>query len=160
MQNKLKTIRKIICVIFCVLILITAFDYFICLKFRFDYTKNRDKQITKLYPPIPYIKSYMSQYGIYTLNKEKNSPGFFKDFNIKYNWAYQDKKPIIIFGCSFAYGAMLNEEQKIHTKLSKLLKRNIYNFGQCGAGIQFMYSLLNTEDFFKQIKGYYIHIYS
>lgn len=44
---------------------------------------------------------------------------------------------IIIFGCSYAYGHMLQENQTFHYKLSQHLKRPVYNYAYPGESTQF-----------------------
>ncbi len=46
------------------------------------------------------------------------------------------KQPIIIFGCSYAYGEFLDDEDTISAKLSKLSKRPVYNYAIKGKGLQ------------------------
>jgi len=71
------------------------------------------------------------------------------------------KKPIIIFGCSIAWGARLQENQTFHYKLSKLTYRSVYNRSICGMGIQHMLYQLKREDFYKDIPEpeYIIYVY-
>ena len=65
-----------------------------------------------------------------------------------------NKKPIVIFGCSFALGQYLNFNQNFGFKLSKVLKRPVFNRAISGAGISHMY--YQTSDnfadvFYKQV---------
>ena len=48
------------------------------------------------------------------------------------------KKPIAVFGCSYAYGYRLNNEQTLSYKLSQLSRRPVYNRAYPGWGIQHM----------------------
>lgn len=49
-----------------------------------------------------------------------------------------DKKPIMLFGCSFAYGYSLGDNQTFAYKLSKLTNRSVYNYSDNNLGIQYM----------------------
>ena len=42
------------------------------------------------------------------------------------------KAPIVIFGCSYAYGHGLKREETLSYKLSNLTQRPVYNFARCG----------------------------
>ncbi len=55
------------------------------------------------------------------------------------------KKPIIIFGCSVAYGEYLKNEETFSYMLSKLTKRPVYNFAFSGFGLQHMLFQLQNE---------------
>ena len=52
---------------------------------------------------------------------------------------YKNKTPIVVFGCSFAYGQYLNFNQTFSYKLAHILKRPVYNRAISGGGFQFMY---------------------
>lgn len=72
---------------------------------------------------------------------------FRKPIGTEYN-----KKPILIFGCSYAYGLDLKDNETFSYKLSKYTKRPVYNRGICGGSIQ--HSILQAQDdtFYKEIK--------
>ena len=63
---------------------------------------------------------------------------------------YKDK-PIILFGCSFAWGARLHENQTFHYKLSQLTKRPVYNRAISGWGVQHMLYQLKRNDFYEEM---------
>ena len=71
------------------------------------------------------------------------------------------KKPIIIFGCSFAYGRELKDNQTFSYKLGEYTKRPIYNRAKSGWGVQHMYYQLTNEDFYKIVPKpeYIIYVY-
>ncbi len=72
------------------------------------------------------------------------------------------KQPIILFGCSFAYGSQLEWEQTFAYKLSKKTKRNIYNRSIGACGIQHMYYMLLHSDFYETLPKnpeYIIYVY-
>ncbi len=47
--------------------------------------------------------------------------------------------PLVIFGCSFAYGSYLDVNQTLGYKLSEILKRPVYNRALPGNGLQGMF---------------------
>ena len=56
------------------------------------------------------------------------------------------KPPIILCGCSFAYGYNLEDEDTFAYKLANSTKRSVYNFAELGMGPQIMlYELSNTN---------------
>ncbi len=57
------------------------------------------------------------------------------------------KSPVILFGCSFTFGAGLNDNETFSYKLSKYTGRNVYNRGLSGYGVQHMLYMLNDSDY-------------
>lgn len=64
---------------------------------------------------------------------------------------YKDKKPIVIFGCSFAYGAGLVQEHTFYYLLSNQLKRMVLNRAFLGWGPQNMLYQLKNNEFYLPI---------
>lgn len=56
------------------------------------------------------------------------------------------KKPILIYGCSFAYGENLSEEETIGYLLSEKTKRPVYNFSAPARGFQHTLFLLENDE--------------
>ena len=81
------------------------------------------------------------EYFFYLLNREKRKPE-----GVEIN-----KKPIVLFGCSFTYGSALHDNQTFSHKLYELTKRPIYNQAIPSLGIQHMYVQLCDENFYKSI---------
>ncbi len=52
---------------------------------------------------------------------------------------YKDKLPVIVFGCSYAFGQYLNSNQTFSYKLSEQLQRPVHNRGITGGSFQHMY---------------------
>lgn len=72
------------------------------------------------------------------------------------------KRPIIVYGCSYAYGDFLNTKQTFGYKLSTLTSRPVYNFAGSGWGLQHMYfQLENNNNIYKQITNpqYAVYIF-
>lgn len=61
------------------------------------------------------------------------------------------KEPIILFGCSFAYGEYLNEEQTFGYKLSKITKRPVYNRAFDSYGLQHMFYQSSLPEFYYNV---------
>ena len=57
-----------------------------------------------------------------------------------------DKKPIILYGCSYSYGYLLDEKDSFGTKLSKEAKRPVYNYSLASKGIQNMLYFLEKDE--------------
>lgn len=68
---------------------------------------------------------------------------------------YKNKTPVILFGCSFAYGQYLNYNQTFSYKLAEILKRPVYNRAIIGGSFQHMYFQAvdyGNKDLFNDIK--------
>ena len=100
---------------------------------------------------IPYKKFkynlYPKKYGIKNLLQQK----FREPLNTNSNL-----EPIYIFGCSYAYGTLLNNQENFGAVISKITNRPVYH----GWGIQHAIGLLENYDFskLKQPK-YVIYVY-
>lgn len=70
-----------------------------------------------------------------------------------------NKKPILIYGCSYAYGYKLKEEEHIGYLLSKLTKRPVYNFAVIAAGLQHNLYLLQNQQKIEPEPEYIIYLY-
>ena len=49
-----------------------------------------------------------------------------------------NKRPILIFGCSFGYGYLLEENQSFGYKLSNLTNRSVYNHSMSSQGLNYV----------------------
>lgn len=74
-----------------------------------------------------------------------------KDFIRPIEYKNNNKRPIVLFGCSYTEGFGLEENQTFSYKLSNYTNRTVYNFGQSGTGIQNLYYLLSDENFVNSI---------
>lgn len=71
-------------------------------------------------------------------------------------------KSIILFGCSFAYGAFLDEKETFAYKLSKQTGRTVYNRALCAKGFGQMLYQTETENLYNSIKDtpeYAMYVY-
>ena len=64
---------------------------------------------------------------------------------------YKNKIPVIIFGCSFAYGAFLKNSQTFSRKLSQILKRPVFNRAIPGGSFQQMYMQTIQDKLYEEI---------
>lgn len=56
------------------------------------------------------------------------------------------KPPILIYGCSYAYGFALDEKETFGYKLSELTKRPVYNFAVSSKGLQDALFLMRNDE--------------
>lgn len=141
--------------IFILLIIFQIADYLIYKNYAYKYKQDNPEYFQKIYPLPRYIELYKSDYSPHSIQKLRkiSAQKFEKDDN---------KKSLIIFGCSFAKGALLRDEQTISYKLSNLTKRTVYSYAVCASGIQHMLYILQKSNIFEQIKTppeYVIYIY-
>ncbi len=61
------------------------------------------------------------------------------------------KNPIVIFGCSFAFGDRLQVEDTFSYKLARFVKRPVFNFASCGWSFQHMLYILRKNNTYKII---------
>ncbi|MBQ2644254.1 hypothetical protein IJG14_01610 [bacterium] len=59
--------------------------------------------------------------------------------------------PILLFGCSYAYGLFLNYNQTFSYKLANQIKRPVYNRAIPGFGLQQMHYQTTTDEFYKSV---------
>lgn len=64
---------------------------------------------------------------------------------------YSQKPPIVVFGCSFAQGQFLQDNQTFSYKLAHILKRPVYNRAFPGRGIGLMYWQSIDKGFYKNV---------
>ena len=120
--------------VFIFLILISDFTTF------FLYSKIYEKDVVAKNKESNHF-GYYSQFPVYIFDLNN----FYKGKDNTYigrepdGLEYKNKVPIIVFGCSYAYGLYLNNNQTFSYKLAHILKRPVYNRALPGAGIQQMY---------------------
>lgn len=102
------------------------------------------KVISKLIPPPTFIKNYTARFQPQTVQYLETTKNLeLRPFEENQNYT---KKPILLFGCSFTHGGVfLNNQQTVSHKLSKLSKRNVYNFAMCGCGMQHMLYIIKNR---------------
>lgn len=74
----------------------------------------------------------------------------FDDFLINHFRPVENEKssenPIVIFGCSYAYGDNIGENKTFSHNLAKYTKSPVYNFAMGGFGVQHLFYLLNKKE--------------
>ena len=94
-------------------------------------------------------------------------PGYWDGFSsvrlenpLTYN---DDKKSIVILGCSFAYGDAIGDSDNVSYKLQQLTDRKVYNRGQSAWGPQFVLRDIQEADFFQNKEiiepEYFVYIF-
>ena len=73
---------------------------------------------------------------------------------------YTDKKPIMIYGCSFAYGYNIKNNRHPGIILSELTKRPVYNWGISGKGLQEALFIIRNQKQITPPPEFVIYIYS
>ena len=94
---------------------------------------------------------------------DKNYNKFCGEERVKFGEEY-NKNPIVILGCSYAYGQGLKSEQTFPYLLANITKRPIYNFSKCGTHILVdirELEIFTTEEDRKKINkaDYVIYLY-
>ena len=64
---------------------------------------------------------------------------------------YKNSEPIVVFGCSYAFGDYLKANQTFSRKLSNKLKRTVYNRAIPGGGFQQMLQQSLSDNFYKTV---------
>lgn len=140
----MKNILKLIIINLSLLVILLIAIEFIIYKNAVVEYHNYYKTISKIVPPPTFIGSYKTKYHPQTIQYLETT----KNYEIR---PFEEspkniKKPILIFGCSFAHGStFLNDDQTASHKLSKLTHRNVYNFAMCGCGLQHMLYIIQNR---------------
>lgn len=79
---------------------------------------------------------------------------FQKPSGLEYN-----SLPLVLLGCSFAYGEGLKYEDIFSVKLSKYAKRPVYNYSQKGKGLQTALFLLEKDIIEPKNPEYFIYLF-
>lgn len=104
--------------------------------------------------------SYSSKLPNYLRNFKK----FFNGVNMSYGrlpdgLEYKGKPPIVVFGCSFAYGFFLEPNQTFSYKLAELLKRPVYNRAANAWSTHHMYYQTLQDSFYEDTQNADTYIY-
>ena len=152
-------LKKIFIIIFTNIIILCAVvfisDLFIYNHYKTIFYNNHPK--TSSIPDFGY-KNYIPSY-IYDLSgffKQKDDIYYWgrKPDGLKYCKGKKDCRPIVLFGCSYAYGQYLKYNQTFSYKLANKLKRPVYNRGIMGGSWHLMYFQTNDrlgKSFYKDV---------
>lgn len=89
------------------------------------------------------------------INQHRLEPNFFPNTSLNYGRLPEGleykNKPIVLFGCSYAYGYNLEREETLQYKLAKMTKRPVYNQAFTGWGVQHMLYQTELDSFYEKI---------
>lgn len=135
------------------IIIFINFLVFLILFFVFDFFVYFS--VLKTYP-----KDFKPKYSYIVYNPTIKFDSFKNFFENKEDWKGRlpdgleyknNKKPIVIFGCSYAYGFKLSEKQTVSYKLAHLLKKTVYNRAVTACSFQHMLLQLSSDDFYNEV---------
>ena len=143
----IKKFAKIVLInIFLFLFLIFISDVVIYCYYSYIYYKLHNEAFKR--PKFSYIlKPY---YGINFETYFDGSDNVFRGRKPE-GIEYSDKPPIVVFGCSYAHGQFLNNNQTFGYLLAHILKRPVYNRAFPGRGIGLMYWQSTDDGFYKTV---------
>lgn len=124
--------------IFLLLISVFEFGMYVFESNRYSHLPYSAENKFKFLPYTFKIESFDSFYN--RLRKENDNILFRKPVGLE-----NKKRPILLFGCSFIWGAGLDENQTFGYKLSKMSKRPAYNRAYPAWGVQHMLYQLQRE---------------
>lgn len=135
---KIVLINSIVC------FLLFFFIDFVC---YINYYKQRVALLSEMGRDKPHFNYNLEVKNFDELYEDIKKERFRKPVGLQYH-----KKPIILFGCSYAYGYVLKENQIVSYKLSELTKRPVFNRGYIGWAPQHMLYQLKRADFYDEVK--------
>lgn len=148
MKNR-KMLKKILFILSCnILILISCLILLEILGYYSNLNSIDYKITSEEKPPYPFIMHSDDEFYKYWKTEIKREP-YLMDENGK---AYTGR-PIVIFGCSLAYGLYLNNNQTFGYKLANKMHRPVYILAiPGGSPAHMLYQLQNDSSIFKEIK--------
>lgn len=126
--------KKFFIYVFVISILFCATEFCLYLLFLYD-QKNRVNSTDFAH----------SNYYAYSLSYKKISDIFVDKVFLRKPVLFGSNKKILIFGCAYAYGASLDDNQTLGYKLAENYKATVYNHSYPGWGIQHMYWQLDEN---------------
>ncbi len=146
-RNKLLLVFIVNLILF--FIVYSAIEYFVYTSECSVYKKKNSEASLKIYPmPKFSLINPMDNTSIDYFKTEELLQGSRKPVGLEF-----DKKPVVLFGCSYTYGENLKSNEIFSYKLSKYAKLPVYNYGFNAFGIQHMMYILGLKDFKKHIKS-------
>ena len=86
--------------------------------------------------------------------KVMENPGWFNSDRIENDLPFdKNKRPVVLMGCSYVFGAGVDYNQTISYKMQERTGRKVYNFGQIASGVQHCLFFLQEHQFFKEHKN-------
>ena len=154
-------LRKIFKIFFInILIFVLILVCFEFVLYKIDKDKEPFFQLVKNLNSVKFNSNYDEIKKAKFFEQEKYGIPF-KNFRSPVIYKEKSNKPVIVFGCSFAFGLGLKLNQTFHYKLSKLMKRSVYNRALCAWGTQHMLYQLKQNDFYNEFPEpeYIIYLY-
>ena len=151
----MKKVLKIISISLVVLFLVLSMAEVIVWRIE-----NKELQKANAFPD--GVKQIPFHSGIKKVNYD------FKTLGLKDGWGrapeglkFKKKKPVVLFGCSYAYGYGLEDNQTFAHKLALRAKRTVYNRSFPAWGIQHMLYQAQQPSLYEKIPepGYVIYVY-
>ena len=149
-------IKKILLLLLCNLVIFGA-ALFCC-----DYYTY--KMYVNIYNKVQQLKLEKFKYELITKNQSlKRERKIFKTKLRKpdgLQYKNKSKHSIVLFGCSYAYGVGLAQNQTFSYKLSQILKTPVYNRALAWGNLQEMwYQVEGSKDFYTQVPKSDTYIY-
>lgn len=116
--------------------------------YYFEHTSSEQRSVANYFNYISYTPFFIVK--DFDIGNNFRKPAYSDEFN--------QRKSILLLGCSFSYGDGLKDEETFHSVLSEYTKRNVYNLSIRGGSIRDMlYILRNPEKYnIKNISPEYV----
>lgn len=158
--------KKFLLIIINILLIIAIFVFVDFSVAKINYNKQLNARVKEASKHNDYgkVNFHFSEFH-YSLNLTHFRNIYYnEDLNSQRRLYYKknsNKGSIIVFGCSFAWGCFLEDNQTFEKKLSELANRTVHNRGYCGFGLSPMVWMSKNNDFYKDITSpeYIIFIY-
>ena len=147
-HKQIKLIIINITAIVLILIIIEFASYLsLCFKYKEDIINYKNISKNTMGGGINKKPSPFIGYAKVTTPDKQNLTSDFRPIEYKKT----NKKPIILFGCSYTYGFGLNRNETFSKKLSDYTNRTVINRGRSGTGIPFMYYQLKDKEILNEL---------
>ncbi|MGN0006225.1 MAG: hypothetical protein ACI37Z_09700 [Candidatus Gastranaerophilaceae bacterium] len=125
-----------------IILILAAFEIFISKK-TFEGITGKNSRIS--------YSLCKENFSVNSIKKNTRKP-----FGLDKNY---QKRPILIYGCSFAYGELLPADKSFGYLLSKKTKRPVYNFAAPARGLQHALYLLENDSIITPEPEYIFYVF-
>lgn len=136
----MKKIFKIVLTNLLLILIVVCSIEFIAL-----YTFYREKVLETYNDDLPYNTEFKYYFKSLFDKYKRNKYIFCNEFRPAVGTEYNEPA-ILLLGCSYTYGSILQLEETFQYKLSKKTKRPVYNFGLEGASANEMLYILRNDE--------------
>lgn len=158
----MKCLSKTLIILVVIFLIFILFDIF-----TFYMAEKQIKNINGISSISIGFSSFIKHYGDFAFRKisvKQTNKMIIDGERIEYHEILNSdsvEKPILIFGCSFAYGYKISIEKTLHKVLAKYTSRPVYDRSYAGWGINQMLYQLSNEKFYEIIPEpeYVIYVY-